>query len=109
MICTGPKQMVKVSTQMSPLPQQLQSNLPRPIIRATSDPVQDFRQQAMNHEVLYQPDSGDIDGNDDNQCRGDGELSHHSSKIKRPRGRPKRRKARAAGEPYCDTVRRPYS
>lgn len=102
MIWTGPQLGVKESMLRSPIPQPVKSITPRPIIRATSNPVQDHYQQAIDDIVMY-TDSCDIDNNNDKSCSGDGELDEHSSSIiKRPRGRPKRRNVRARARKPMD-------
>jgi hypothetical protein len=102
MIWTGPKLKVMESTVKSPIPQQVKSITPRPIIRATSNPVQDHHQRAIDDNVMYNPESCDISHIDDKSCTGDGEPVQHSSIMKRPRGRPNRRNVRARARQLMD-------
>ncbi|KAG1724497.1 hypothetical protein EDD22DRAFT_853810, partial [Suillus occidentalis] len=101
-IIKRPKLKVMESMVKSPIPQQVKSITPRPIIRATSNPVQDHHQRAIDDNVMYNPESCDISHIDDKSCTGDGEPVQHSSIMKRPRGRPNRRNVRARARQLMD-------
>ncbi|KAG1743531.1 hypothetical protein EDD22DRAFT_851488 [Suillus occidentalis] len=101
-IIKRPKLKVMESMVKSPIPQQVKSITPRPIICATSNPVQDHHQQAIDDNVMYNPESCDISHIDDKSCTGDGEPVQHSSIMKQPRGRPNRWNVRARARQLMD-------